>query len=599
MPQLPAYDGPQVAARGPQFDQASADSFGAIQGRQAQQLGRGVSDVGGVMLDEAQRARERDATSEVLATEARTKDAYRTWSADQMVKRQGAAAKGVTQDATNWWQKAQDEALKGTSDPMVQRALTRALQAQRAASLDHFSGFENQQLEASLQQDVQASVDKSVSLAAQAPVQGNIDLQLNAIKGALTAYGSTRWTPEVLQEKITKATYALNKGVFDNLLVASPTGAQAYFLKNRDNFNPLQYDEIETKLKATTAAEIGGNQGRAIFQSFMSGKPLSAPIPSTEIDAKLVEAAGGKPEVLAAMRAEVQHQTGLFNKSQSEFTAAAASKVADALYKPGATLANVQRLPEWNQLTGQQREAFVEHYTDRQHMLYARSIQDKMLAQQALDLKLAPAMLEMSRPDYLSAVTPDVIMGMVPTIGPANVATLLQRKQQFDTNKTKLSEAKVDNDSFDAIMAAAGLDPKPKATEKDAALIAWRTRQDVENAIGAQQAAKGRELTRSEKDEVMKGIIHAKVLMPSWGGMGTSEEFVAGQDPAKVAAKGAVSIPTTDAAGKPSVMKLNLASIPVNDYADLVRARTQKGLPTDPTSVAQEWWVRRGSKGKK
>lgn len=98
MPQIPAYDGPQVGLRQLNLDQASADSFGGVQGRQFTQIGQGAMQLGNAL----DAINEREVKTQVFSAEGAAQDAYVKWSQEQTSKRQGAAAKGLTKEAEDW-----------------------------------------------------------------------------------------------------------------------------------------------------------------------------------------------------------------------------------------------------------------------------------------------------------------------------------------------------------------------------------------------------------------------------------------------------------------------------------------------------------------
>ena len=192
MATVPTYDGPQIKTRALSFDQASADSFGAVQGRQASQLGAGLNSSTGLasMLDAVN---DRDVTRQVFDAEAKTKEAYVKWSAQAVSEGQGAGAKGIAQRSQDWWAKASEEASSKMGNPQAQRMFSKAMRTQSLTSFSQFTEFESAELEKDLGTTADASVLSSVKLAAAIPTPENIALQTNAIKATLNEYGKDRW----------------------------------------------------------------------------------------------------------------------------------------------------------------------------------------------------------------------------------------------------------------------------------------------------------------------------------------------------------------------------------------------------------------------
>ena len=540
MPTIPPYDNSQVNQRALNLPQATPDSFGAQQagtlGRVGQALDAG-SNVAGAIY-------ERQVQSEVFAAEAKAKEAYGLWSAQEMGRSQGENAQGLAQRAADWWKQTTEQSTKGMN-PMGARMLTQALQRQGAVSVGDFAKIENQQLDANFAQQTDSTVNQSIKLAAGMMTPDNLKLQRDNIRAALGSYGARKgWDDVTLKDKTDTAIANMHMAVFNNMLASSPVAAQAYFDDNRKEFNPTTLDEVQNRLKVGVAGVEGGGYARAVFGEFTQGKGADDALPERQMDAKLVEKFGDKPEQLKAAREELGRQMGLWNTQVTQTSAKAVNKVMDA-YGGGITsISKLQTMPEWELLTGSQRNQITEHVSDRNHMLATRGVEDKARLERELQDKMAGAYFSYSDPAKLATMSRDQVQALLPVLGRTYTDHLLQRKDSL-TSALNKENAKMDDDDFKSIAANMGLDPyDTKASKEDKARLGtlkFRT----EQLIDAAQQAKKAPLTRSEKYDLMRQEIARTVSKPTWFGLSSEEVPVVGLNPDEVKK---IEVPSADRA---------------------------------------------------
>lgn len=595
MATVPIYDRPQVQQQGlrggESQSRADVDALGGAQARSMAQAAQGLAQGAETM----QRIQDRDDQTALLDADAKIKASYAEWAVAEG-KNTGAAAKGAAERAQEWWKTNAETLGKDIQNPLVKKRFDMAVAAQSAASLQHFGNYENQQMDMVAAQTADSSVKGSIKLAAEIPTDGNIQLQKAAIVGAMQAYGGNKWSPEVMKEKTDTAISGMHTAVFNNLYARDPIGADAYYKANRREIDPTQYDQIETKLKAGVADAEGANGARVAISEFAKGLKASDPLPQADIDAKLVDMFGAKPESLKAARAELDRQTALRDRDVSK-TEATAMKNINAAYAQGTPLAALKRLPEWSQLSGTAQLQMQEHITDRNHMLWARSIEDKNRLQREQELKYAPEVLRWSQPEVLAGMTEDQIMQKLPQIGLANTERLLQQRKALTSSQAKLQDAKLDADTFnDAFTQATGINPKTKLTPENADAVV-RARNAVESSIASLQANKGRELTRAEKDAEARRIVGAKVLEKGFFSDSEKNEVLLNDKQVRDAL---VEVSMPGPQGQAVKTKIPVSAIPVNEFS-AVQARLRKeGSPYSTADVVQAWHeFTQAKKGKK
>lgn len=587
MPQIPLYDGPQVQTRALNYDQASADSFGAVQGRQLERLGAGVSNVGEVL----DKINEREVQTQVFSAEAKAKEEYVKWSQEAVKTRQGVAAKGLVKDASDWWAKASETYGKDLS-PMAQRMLSRSMAAQAISAQQSMGTFENHQLEAAQQVALKATTKSSIDSAVSDSSDKNIATQRQNIIGAWETQRS-KFDEQTFNQLVRGELTQMHEAVFNKLFVDNPSQAKLYYEVNQKEIDGKVKDNILTRLKAGMADLEGGGGAREIFTAEMAGKGLNEAIPYDAMDAKLVQRFGNEPEKLKAARVELDRQVALRNKTQSEFNAGAIEGVYAQLNK-NVPLATVQRTQAWANLSAQTQRQITQQIEDRNHTLWARSIEDKVRLEHERELKYAPAMLSYSQPEALAKMTREQIVELMPVIGVNNANKLMHTWQSYQQNQVKLSQATVDNDMFKSILAGAGIDPSPKPNNKEGAKRVLDLRNQVELTLGQMQTGTKRELTGPEKQDAIQKIVNAEVLRPGfWTSNFTNTQKVSELKPGQLNTS-AVYVQNS---GKQEI--LPLARIPSTEYAAVEKQLLKEGVTATPAAVAQAWFDFQNKKGAK
>lgn len=588
MPTVPTYDGPQVAVKPLQYDQANADMFGAQEGRAMERLGTGMMNFGQAL----DRINEREVQTQVFNAEAKAKEAYVTWSQDAVKKRQGEAAKGLSTDAAEWWSKASQEFGKDLN-PMAQRMLAKSLTQQALAARQSMGSFENQQLDhaqqVALKATTQASIDSAVSDSSDVNIAKQKENILNAWKLQRGKYDEDTFNTLVRSE-LTR----MHEAVFNKLFVDNPSQAKLYYEVNQKEIVGQVKDNLLTRLKQGMADVEGGGFAREQFAATMQGKGLNDAIPYDAIDAKLVEKFGNEPEKLKAARSELDRQVVMRNKTQSEVNAGSIENVYAQLNK-NVPLATVMRSSAWASLPAQTQRQIQQGVEDRYHALQVRDVEDRARRLRVLEMDTAPEMLRLIQPEVLSRMSRDEIMLKMPELGPENTGKLLHAWGQYQNNQAKLSQASVDNDMFKSTLAGAGIDPNPKTGNKEGAKRVLDLRTQVEITLGQMQQGQKRELTATEKQKVVQDIVNAEVLRPGFFSSGfTNPEKVVELKPGQLNTSGVY----IDIDGKRHTFALN--RIPTNEYAVWEKKLSARGIAPTPANVAQYWYdYQREQAGKK
>jgi hypothetical protein len=576
MPLIPTYDGPQLkqAALDGGYQQAPDVSSGKMA------IAKGLDDVAKVVdkIDLEQ--------STIQAQNAELKIRTAWYETDAKLRQEYSGEKiGGYQAAVNdWWKEAPQKfgsELSPRAQMLASKSLVTAQDAALKTTFTHVASVHSEQVKQNAansiaieQNSAVADVNKTGSTANTAVYVDNI-IKKNEDQAKLN-----NWSADELSLKNLKDATAANLGVISALQANNPSAAKAYFdevKKDPTRFDPKKVDDVERLLKPLSDAQEGGNTARAVFEAAMDGKSLNAEIPYKDLDKELSKKYGDDPTKLAAARQELDRQVNVWNKTQSEHEAGAVEGIF-GLKNKGMSAAQIKAQPEWQNLSQKNQAHLIKQWQDESDAQLSRSVNRMALVERQKEMAAAPMMLEMfSNPEALTKVSRAQIVQMAPVIGMDNAHKLIQMQSTYAGSQAKLSEARIDNDMFDAVAASvAGIDPKPKASDKDAVLKAWNLRNAIETEIGQRQQAGKGELSRADKEKIATEVAARKVKEPGWFG---SEVSAATLSPKALSeAKVVVGNKT-----------IPINSVPTDEFASVKASLARRGLPSDDVSVVREW----------
>jgi hypothetical protein len=589
MPQVPLYDNPQTqraALRGGEMNvQADPAALGATQGRQLQQLGQGLGDlaVAGLRIQE-----QRD-LEESFRQVSTIRGDFEKFKEELVKTRQGVNAKGVKEDVDAWWAKA-EETYGSKMSPRVKALAARSMITSRAEAVRGMSAFEMQQLDAAGADAYKANLSTISKDAANGDEQ-SLRSKMGEGLAAIEVYGRTKgWDPKTLANEKENFQAGLHVDRINRLMIdpsKGPTEAKLYYesLGVRDVIPERTRLQLEERLKSGIAGQVGGTGARDVFNATMGGKSYHDAVPQDQMDKELVKRFGNEPATLAAARQELDRQVALFNKAQVENDAANLDKTY-GLLQANKPLSAIKASAPYQAMSNKAKQSFDVAYENRQELLRARDARERDRVEKKQEDQFAAATVAYTDPDVLAKMTAAEVVALRPVIGEKNFAKLYKNWDTYQKDQAKLGEARVDNELFGDILTSRGVNPKPGHLDKEGAATVMRLRNEFERQIGAKQRELRRELTRTEKEEVMTTLANAQVLTPgTFGSKATIEALV---PPAELK-KASVQVQTLDAQGKPSTVTVPLASIPDQDYAKLAARLKADGVQPTAQAVGQAW----------
>lgn len=574
MASIPLYDAPQVDLRplaAPrQSSVASPEIFNHDATEQAQGA-RALMAGGQVLADVATKMRERDDADSVFRAETALKDDYLKQEQDWRANKQGRFAKGLTEQANQWWAKAVEAHAKGLDNPNQQRLFIQRAARYREAALHSVSGFESEQLERSHDESWRASKNTSISTAASAATPEAIAAAAADIKNS-NRYQAARkgWEPEQLEAENRKDLTALHTQVLQGLVQRDPAKAKEYFTAHKSEIDGAQHAELEKLATTATATALGEKAADEVWKSTgpkYDTEPANQDKMEAEIRDRFKDDEFARKAAIAALRERVT----AFDKGRKEREAATESTVWKSINQ-GATFAQVQRMPEYLKLDGKTQTAMRDYIENRARERDTRRDAD-------LAKKNFAAYAIYSRPDNLANMSEDQIVNLLPELGNTLVGHLLEKKRSL---VGKTLQATMDQQDFDHVAQQAGLRPfDPSKNEEQRAQLG-ELKFRVESLIDAEQQKQKRPLTREEKMALMQREMDNQVVLDRFDlgtGLRDTKKSLIMLTPDEM----------KDAYVEVDGQRVKLAAIPAEERATIIRKRQERGLPVSEHLIAQTW----------
>lgn len=252
--QIPVYspqDAPQSLPNVQQSSIASPGLFSA-EDHQNQQLGAQMDSAASKFADIAADIQHRQNADMIFRAETAAKTDYAKNYLPQALQRRGAAANGLVDDTTAYWDKVAQTHSKNLENEVQQHIFGEQIAKMREQSLQQMGLHEAQQRYVSLNESAEASIVASTNLAAQqvgTPFQDEVVSQAREdIMRRRDAQAQLNgWPKEVMQQKTQESLSNLHMQVIQNLVRTNPEAAQGYYdkVKLTGDWNGTHNDQAE------------------------------------------------------------------------------------------------------------------------------------------------------------------------------------------------------------------------------------------------------------------------------------------------------------------------------------------------------------------
>lgn len=508
MPKVPTYDGPQLqeqALPGARYDNVDVT-------RDQRTLAAGLQNAA-VEIDRYQQRQDQDAA---FAVEAKIKADWLDYEGKLREARKGRDAHAYDQEVNTWWQERAKVAAEGLS-PSAQRLVGRSLMTSQLQAVASAKAYKEQQLNASAAASYQAAQGVAIEEAARIGTPEAVAKALTDINERIKLRGAEQgWAPEqVAAEKLARST-VLHASVLDSMVKRDPAAARAYLARvdAAGEIDAKAREVIGARLEQTGALVDGSNAAGEVWKA-LGPKTLNAPIDEASMQAELRKRYANDPPRLKAALGALAEMSNAHDKTQAETNAFGVNSVYKAL-DAGQPLSKVRLTPEFQQLPGDVQARIAEDIEQRTDRRVRRAADAEQMELARYQRQNALALMRnqdkylalVSDPERFAKMSKNEVAALRPTFGFQATQDLLQHHERLQ-KPGKIIEAKMDNEDFNRIAADLKLDPfgvdakNPKdRAEKAERLGGLKYR--VEKVIDAKQAEVKRELTRPEKEDLMR-----------------------------------------------------------------------------------------------
>lgn len=321
--------------------------------------------------------------------------------------------------------------------------------------------------------------------------------------------------PEATSTLKTIAETQIHADVVNQMLVTGKDKAAAnYYAQIRDRLTPEAIVILGSKVDA---ASVDGEaiRGADVIWDALGPKSPNDAIRLDVMEAWVRDKYADNPKEMKAAIADLRSRAVAHNDGQQELNASNQSKVLEA-YHEGAGLKDLQRMPEYQALDGENRVKMRDYivnrgWTEQQHARAEGQYREGEKAAAGFS-----KYWELSNPRVLSTISESQILALEPVLGRTLTEELMQGKRKLNSPES-VKAAAIDAELFNVIAADAGLKPYEKQMSLEQKEYLGRLKNEVEASIDVSQRAAGKALNREEKEKLMRSMVDKKVMVDEWG----------------------------------------------------------------------------------
>jgi hypothetical protein len=249
MPQVPTYDGPQLAAA--PLRTPSARALDVSSGTRA--IGQGLANLG----EGIDRYQERQAQTEAYDVEARVTSDWLKWDSEARAQGRGENVDRYQQEATDWWNKAAETYGQNLS-PRARALIGRSLQQKRVQAEASVLGFTSAERERHADEVANADIATTIQFGV---TNGDIATTKDQVREKVAAVGARKgWTTEQVQARVAGYVSDMHMAQIDNL---SAEEGLAYFNANIDEIDAGKQGAVRKSLERNVEIEARQREAEA------------------------------------------------------------------------------------------------------------------------------------------------------------------------------------------------------------------------------------------------------------------------------------------------------------------------------------------------
>lgn len=601
MATVPVLDGPAQSGAAPlqPVYQQNVDVSSGLR-----EAAAGIGQAG----DQLFHAADQQARTQAWQTDADLKVQFGQWQADTQSRLRGAKAGGGEVDPTTgtptpayadqvrgWFDQKRDE-LMGSLGPAQRALVSRSLAMYQAARVDEAYRWQKGQTDAAEQTSFAATQQATADAAIKSG-------DPNAVGGAAATISenNARWAqahgitapdgtpdPNWLRDANEHDLTALHAGMIEQLQRSDPAKAGEYLAKWEDQIRPEVFTRLRQGVQEAGDSQAGFDSANKVWSSLLpAGADPSVgatAIPIEQMVQQIGQQFSGNPVARRAAESQVAELYRTWNESQASAQRAYKSALL-GVYTGGGGLQAMQKMPEWQKLDGDTREAITTKLEAEQDRRLLRSVQIDQIkdrqdaaADRARGFSGFGQFVDLvSNPDKVAAMTPQDVQNLPLTMSRDQAAHVAEMKTRLAT-AADVKNAHMDVDQFNQLASSFGFKtPADQGFQKAGADgSSYATlRMNVDNLVQQAQGAKKMPLTPDEKATVMRNAMAQTVTV----------------NPGLFSFSKSVAVPALTAQQRAEVV------VPDTDRAQILDAFKAKGkAPTD--DEVRTLYLRRLTNGK-
>lgn len=254
MPKIPTYDSLQVAPDalpGPRMTSGGSAEFFGSAGREASQIGQGLSNLGATVSDISIKIQEQNNLEKVQAAQAAYTERMLAWTQQTKEQRQGHKAQGITREFEEWSTKTSSELSGALENESQRRAFSNVVRKSALAGKQEVGTFEFGEKKKAGLAAYNAANTNAVNAAAVAATPELLGLQRDTIISSVAAQSAMQgWGVEETEAEKGKWLTAMHVQRISNMVGSNADAARAYYTANQNEINGSVRDEVDKLLKS-------------------------------------------------------------------------------------------------------------------------------------------------------------------------------------------------------------------------------------------------------------------------------------------------------------------------------------------------------------
>lgn len=511
MPQVPVSSGPQLrdAPAQPAF-QAPPD---VAQGTRA--LAAGASQAAGA-VDQLVQRQDQDTA---WRTQAQINEAWVKFDADSRQNSQGQNAAGYADKVQQWWKDAAGTYGKDLN-PSARALVGKNLTIAQGQAYGNALQFENRELERSRGEALEGAISAEVGRGS-AGGPNAAAASAGIITEMVQKYGATTGKPpEWIAQQTLRSTTALHANVISNLMQTDPTAAKQYFEANKGQIDGARHDEIGARINQVSASTEGDTAAGKIWAD-LGPKTDLQPVELDKLEQSAREAYPNDPARRDAALQGIRARAQAFEHAERQ-RASANTNAVFGMLDNGKSLAQLRATPEWNALPEKDQRQIKLSIESEQATREARAAAQEQRAytaeqrrQHNLMLQNGDAYMRASDPEVLVRSSRDEVIATRAIFGQEGAKHLLDKWESLQ-KPGALSDARLDKEQFNSYAQQMGLRPNEKGQSEAQKDLLITVQNRLETLISQEQKAKGRAMTREEKDKLIQTEMAKQVMVSGW-----------------------------------------------------------------------------------